>query len=66
MSCDKFDACLFCQRYKDVLGSADYSLIVESYCKGALLSRCARLVYEKTNGEKPPVNMSPTGDFMRL
>jgi hypothetical protein len=66
MSCYKFDSCLFFQKYKDALDSADYSLIVESYCKGALMSRCERLVYEKINGEKPPVNMSPTGVFMHL
>lgn len=64
MPCDRFDTCLFPQKYKDIFDSADYSLIVDSYCKGALQSRCERLVYEKTHGEKPPVHLSPVGVFL--
>lgn len=61
MPCKKLEACPFFQMHKDELGATDYQLIIEHYCKGPLMGRCARLIYESTRGEKAPDNLSPTG-----
>ena len=64
MSCERLEICPFFDKYKDNLAPPDYQLIIESYCEGALMNQCARLVYEKTKGAKPPVNMLPSGAFI--
>jgi hypothetical protein len=64
MICEKFETCSFFQKYENELGSTQYQLLVENYCHGALMRRCARLIYEKEKGEKPPVNFSPIGEYM--
>jgi hypothetical protein len=65
MICEKFEKCAFFKKHKKVLGSPQqYQLLVENYCHGALMRRCARLIYEKEKGEKPPVNFSPIGEYM--
>ena len=64
MVCEKFDKCPFFQKYKNVLVSADYKLLMENYCHGALMSRCARITYQKNTGEKPPDNLSPIGELL--
>ena len=64
MSCEQLETCPFFDKYKEDLAPPDYQLIIESYCKGALMDKCARLVYEKTKGEKPPNDMMPSGAFI--
>ena len=61
MSCERLETCPFFEKYEGILEQRDYQLIIESYCEGALINQCARLIYEKTQGEKPPVNMLPSG-----
>ena len=61
MPCKRLENCLFLQKYKDELGATGYQLIIEHYCKGPLVERCARLEFENTKREKAPDNLSPTG-----
>jgi len=65
MTCEKFEKCAFFKNHKNALGSPrQYQLLVEHYCHGPLMCRCARLTYEKEKAEKPPVNLSPIGEYM--
>lgn len=61
MTCENLEKCPFFQKHRDELAPTGYQLLVENYCKGALMERCARLEYESTKGEKAPANLSPTG-----
>ena len=65
MLCERLNKCSFFKKYKEDLAPTDYQLLMENYCKGALMSRCSRLEYEQKNGHKPPDNLSPIGEYLR-
>ena len=65
MTCEKLNTCPFFKKYREDLAPTDYQLLMENYCKGALMSRCARLQYEQKNAQKPPDNLSPIGEYLR-
>jgi hypothetical protein len=65
MICERFSNCPFFKKHREDLAPTDYQLLMENYCRGALMSRCARLKYEQKNGHKPSDNLSPIGEYLR-
>jgi hypothetical protein len=65
MICERFNKCPFFQKYKDGIGSIQYKLFADSYCRGVLMDVCKRLAYEESRGEKAPDNMSPDGYMIK-
>lgn len=62
--CDLHSSCAFYARYKGQSYGSQYHYFCNSYCQGALVSRCKRRLMVKTRGINPPDNMSPTGHLI--
>ena len=61
MVCKNSEHCTYYSFYGDKPCSRQHLLLVESYCKGQLHSRCRRIQYEEEYCKEAPEELAPNG-----